>query len=234
MALDLITIELYLLAVVAIILILICGYRAIKNFDTDMRMSSIYFFLIWIFAIVVVIFGLGGKNAPFASSTAEFLLKLGESFSIGVLLSMTLFANTILYDTIYNDRKALLITFYTAALGIIILSLFWMLPTTFLILPEFALGGAYNEITYTPYQFLITIMYFPMIFPIWYVFINMVRVDPDNKKKYWLYLIGFIFAIVELAFDMPGTLPELLFVWRLFALISMCTVIVALLIPRAE
>ncbi|MFX1294063.1 MAG: hypothetical protein ACFFD2_04290 [Promethearchaeota archaeon] len=224
---DIIEIQLYLLAVVVLTLVSICAYRVKKNFKTERRNSTIFFLSIWAFAIIVVVFGLAGKYAPYASQLAAILLRIGDSFSIVVLLSMTFFANSILFGTIYREKKAKIITLYVVVEAIVILILFWVMPVSFL--P----AVTYNEITYGLNE-LITIAYFPLIAPILYVFIKMERIDPGNKWKYRLYLAGFIGAIVELAFDMPGTLPELLFVWRCFALGGMALIIIALLLPRSD
>lgn len=219
--------ELYILAVVVFILIGICVYRVIKYFKTETRNSTIFFLLIWLFTLITVVFGLAGKNTSLYSLQAEILLRAGDSFTIGIMLSMTFFANSILYGGIFKRNKALLISIYVIIEAAIILTFYWVLPGSFLI------GANYNELTYDLNE-IITVAYVPLILPILYVFINMGKVDQPNKKKYSLYLIGFLCAIVELAFDMPGTLPELLFIWRLFALASMILVIIALLLPKAS
>ena len=234
--LDIIEMELYLLAVVVLSLISLCVYRVKQNLNTERRNSSIFFLFIWIFTLVVVLFGLGGKYAPYHSSIAEILIRIGDMFTICIMLSMTFFTNSILYGTIYKEKKAFLIFLYVLIEGIVIVIFYAILPIEFVDLPitSFLMGETYNEITYSMHQ-IITIAYFPMILPILYVFINMGRIDPPNKnRKYRLYLIAFICAIIELAFDMPGTFPQLLFFWRLFAVISMTLVIIALLIPRVE
>ena len=177
--------------------------------------------------LLVVLLGMTGKYAPHGSLGAELALRLADSLTIGVMLSMTFFANSILYGSIYSEKKALLLSLYVLIEGAVIVTFYWVLPVTFL------QWVTYNEITYSLHP-IITIAYFPVILPILYVFINMEKVDPDNKKKYRLYLIGFISLLIELAFDMPGTLPELMFVWRCFALTAMIIVIIALLIPRVE
>ncbi len=224
---DPIELQLYLAGLVTLILIGISAYRVIQNLKTEGRNSTIFFMLIWIFSLILVVLGLAGKYAPQGSSIAEVLLRLADSFSILILLMMTFFANSILYGTIYKKNKALLITAYAIIESLVIIIMFWLLPITF------AGGVPYNEISYLFHE-IITIAYFPLILPILYVFIKMEKIDLINKWKYRLYLSGFIGAIIMLAFDMPGTFPELLFVWRCFGLVGLIILIIALLLPRTE
>ena len=226
MSVDLIQIQLYILAVVVLVLISICLYRVIKNFNTESRNATIYFLLIWVFTLVVVVLGLVGKYAPYQSLFAMTILRLADSFTVVILMCMTFFACSVLYGTIIRDKKALFFTIFVLVESIVIVIFYWIAPMVFTV-------AEFNEITYA-YNYALTVAYFPLILPILYLFIKMEKIDEPNKWKHRLYLIGFICAIMELAFDMPGTLPNLLLLWRTFALISMTIVIIALLLPRKE
>jgi len=223
---DIIQIQLYVLAVVIAILIAISIQRVVKNFHSESRNSTIFFLCIWLFSLVVVVLGLIGKYAPYQSEIAIFTLRLADSISVFILINMTFFASSVLYDTVYKDKKALFISIYVLIMSCFIVVFYWIAPIIFSV-------AEFNEITYL-FNYAFTIAYFPLIFPIWYLFIKLEKIDEENKWKHRLYLIGFIFAIMELAFDMPGTLPNLLIVWRTFALASMILVIIALLLPRKE
>ncbi len=227
---DLIELNLILLAVTLITLIIICGYRVIQNLKTEGRNAAIFFLLIWLISFMVTLLAMGGQAAPYGSKSAEVFIRTADSLSPGIMLSMVFFSDSILYGTIYKERKALLLSLYVLIQGIIISILYWTLPVTFLV-PS--LGNIINEITYS-LHFLITIVVMPMIIPILYTFIDMERIDPANKLKYRLYFIGFICILVNIAFDMPGTLPELVFVWRNFALASVVLSLIAQLLPRKD
>ena len=226
MSVDIIQVQLYILAVVVLVLISICTYRVIKNYNTESRNATIFFLFIWVFTLVVVVLGLVGKYAPYQSLFAMFMLRLADSFTVAILMCMTFFASSVLYGTIYKDKKALFFTIFVAVESFIIVIFYWTAPMFFTVVE-------FNEITYA-FNYALTIAYFPLILPILYLFIKMEQIDEPNKWKHRLYLIGFIFAIMELAFDMPGTLPNLLLLWRTFALVSMIIVIIALLLPRKE
>ncbi|NHI92883.1 MAG: hypothetical protein EAX96_10310 [Candidatus Lokiarchaeota archaeon] len=226
MSIDLIQIQLYILGIVVIVLISICIQRVVKSYNTESRNSSIFFLLIYVFTLLVVLLGLIGKYAPYQSPLAIFMLRLADSFTVIILMNMTFFASSVLYGTIHSDKKALFFTIFVIIESTFIVIFYWVAPIQFTV-------AEFNEITYV-FNVPLTIAYFPLILPILYLFIKMEKIDEPNKWKHRLLLIAFICAIMELAFDMPGTFPELLFVWRSFALVSMIIVIIALLLPRKE
>ncbi|HMF30418.1 MAG TPA: hypothetical protein VKK79_03335 [Candidatus Lokiarchaeia archaeon] len=224
---DDIALELYCLGVAALILIGICTYRVIKYYKTEQRNTTFYFLFIWLFSLVTVLLGLAGNDAPFHSDESVIIFRIAGSSTIAILLSMVFFANAILYGGVIKGKTAALIVFYVLVESVAILILYLTVPTTFI--PDIS----YNNITYQ-YSAYIALAYVPMILPILYVFINMEKADSPNKTKYRLYLIGFISALVEFALDIPGTIPELTFYWRLFALAAMILVLIALLLPKNE
>ncbi|HMF30419.1 MAG TPA: hypothetical protein VKK79_03340 [Candidatus Lokiarchaeia archaeon] len=224
---DEITLELLFLGTLAIILIVICTYRVVKFYKTDTRNTTIYFLLIWLFSLATVLGGLVGTNAPFHSDEAGIIFRIADSMSIGILLSMVFFANSMLYGGVIKGRRAMLMVLYALVESVVIVTLYLTVPHTFV--PDVT----FNRLTYE-YNIYISLAYVPIILPILYVFINMEKADPPNKTKYRLYLIGFISALVELTFDIPGTLPDLTFYWRLFALAAMILVLIALLLPKTE
>ncbi len=222
-----IELELYCLAIVVLTLISICTYRVAKFFKTPTRNATIFFLCIWVFSLITVLLGLAGNYAPFHSAEAVNIFRFAGSSTAFILFSMIFFANSVLYGGIIKGKKATLIVIYVLAECAIIVTLYLTVPTSFI--P----GQTFNNITYQ-FSGFIALAYVPMVLPIIYVFINMERADPPNKGKYRLYLIGFICALVELAMDIPGTMPDFTFVWRLFALVAMVLNVVALLLPKAQ
>ncbi len=223
---DPIELELYCLAIATLTLISICTYRVVKFRKTETRNSTIFFLLIWVFALTTVLLGLAGVSAPLHSEEAIIIYRFAGSSSILILFAMAFFANSVLYGGFVKGKKAKLIVVYVTAEAITILVLYLVVPVSFT-------TQSFNNIIYQ-YREFIALAYVPMVLPILYVFINMERADPPNKMKYRLYLAGFITAIVELAMDIPSTMPEFTFLWRLFALAGMVLVIIALLLPKAK
>ncbi len=221
-----IELELIMLAIVAILLISICMYRVVKFYKTPTRNATIFFLLIWLFSLTTVLLGLAGNNAPYHSLESVMIFRITGSSSVLILFSMVFFANSILFGGIVKGKKAIMIVVYVLAECAVIVSLYLTVPTSFT-------DQSFNNIIYQNNGF-IALAYVPMALPILYVFINMARVDPPNKNKYRLYLVGFICGIIELGMDVPGIATDYTFVWRLFALAAMSLNTIALLLPKAK